>query len=241
MAPGNFTPAIFAQNYYIASVRNLDDNTSPIVSSLQSNAIVPLLIAVLVILLMELIAVKKFKIGALFTAIFRGFCVSFYQNFTYHSSWFCFIQVLILTFPLVIFNASFNTRTLVGNRDVKIDTLKDVIIYNKIPYFVEGISKYDFFKSKVNKEYAEIYRRSVQAGYGKPFPGNMPRLKRRDLLVTFVTETPKRLIAASTVKYSTLEHNQNYYFSARPFHSSLQAMLLNYNISKSASTKLHSL
>ncbi|XP_025017333.1 uncharacterized protein LOC112539226 [Tetranychus urticae] len=241
-APGYFTSVISEQNYYISTLRNLDDNTSAVVSSLTSVTVIPFLLAILAILILELIAVEHFKIDALLTAIYRSFGASFRQHFTRRSTSLCLIQMLILMFPLFIFNASFNTQTIVGNRDYKIDTLKDVISQGKTPFFIEGISMYDFFKAEVNKDYAAIYERSVAAGLEEPFPlGPIPVFERRDLMVTFVSGIGKKLTPLISSVSGTIKTNQEQYFSAKPFHRSLQSMLYSYNVSKSFRTKINTL
>ncbi|XP_015789386.1 uncharacterized protein LOC107366316 [Tetranychus urticae] len=227
-APGHFTSVISEQLFYVSTVRNLDDNTSTVVSSLTSISVIPVLLAILSILILELIAVNRFKIEALLTAIYKSFGISLHQHFTQRSSLLCFIQMIILMFPFFIFNASFNTQTIVGNRDYKIDTLKDAMNKGKIPFFIEGISKYDFFKAQVTKDYADVYERSVAAGLDEPFPlGPIPVFERRDKMVTFVSGIGKKLtplLAAASLR----KNNQEQYFSVKPFHRSLQSMLFGY-------------
>ncbi|XP_025017318.1 uncharacterized protein LOC107365440 [Tetranychus urticae] len=150
--------------------------------------------------------------------------------------------MLISMFPLFIFNASFNTQTIVGNRDYKIDTLKDVISQGKTPFFIEGLSLYDFFKAEVNKDYAAIYERSVAAVLEEPFPlGPIPVFERRDKMVTFVSGIGKKLTPLVSSVSGTIKTNQEQYFSAKPFHRSLQSMLYSYNVSKSFRTKINTL
>uniref|UniRef100_T1KM95 Uncharacterized protein n=1 Tax=Tetranychus urticae TaxID=32264 RepID=T1KM95_TETUR len=171
---------------------------SALISSLTSVQAIPLLLAVLTILILELIAVKHFKIEALLTAIFKSFGISFYQDLSHRSSWLCLIQMLILMFPVFIFNSAFSTQTIVGTTDYKVDTLKDVIEQGKIPRFLEGISMYDFFKGKVNKDYAEIYERAVAKGFGEPFPlGPITGVDRLDKMVTFVSGIGRKLAPLS--------------------------------------------
>ncbi|XP_025017299.1 uncharacterized protein LOC112539204 [Tetranychus urticae] len=178
---------------------------------------------------MQLIAVKSCKIDALSTAIFR----SFDQNSSHPSSWRCLIQMLILMFPVFIFNSAFSTQTLVGSADYKIDTLKDVINRGKIPCFFEGISMHDFFKAKVTKEYDDIYERSVSEGFGETFPlGPIPVLEKSESMVTFLSSVGRKLapLVSSVSGYGKV--NQEHYFSAKPFHKSLRAILYSHNISK---------
>uniref|UniRef100_T1KME0 Ionotropic glutamate receptor C-terminal domain-containing protein n=1 Tax=Tetranychus urticae TaxID=32264 RepID=T1KME0_TETUR len=190
-APGYFTSVISEQNYYISTLRNLDDNTSTVVSSLTSVTVIPFLLAILATLILELIAVEHFKIDAL---------------------------------------------------DYKIDTLKDVISQGKTPFFIEGLSLYDFFKAEVNKDYAAIYERSVAAVLEEPFPlGPIPVFERRDKMVTFVSGIGKKLTPLVSSVSGTIKTNQEQYFSAKPFHRSLQSMLYSYNVSKSFRTKINTL
>uniref|UniRef100_T1KQM2 Solute-binding protein family 3/N-terminal domain-containing protein n=1 Tax=Tetranychus urticae TaxID=32264 RepID=T1KQM2_TETUR len=194
-APGHFTSVISEQLFYVSTVRNLDDNTSTVVSSLTSISVIPVLLAILSILILELIAVNRFKIEALLTAIYKSFGISLHQHFTQH---------------------------------YKIDTLKDAMNKGKIPFFIEGISKYDFFKAQVTKDYADVYERSVAAGLDEPFPlGPIPVFERRDKMVTFVSGIGKKLtplLAAASLR----KNNQEQYFSVKPFHRSLQSMLFGY-------------
>uniref|UniRef100_T1KMC3 Uncharacterized protein n=1 Tax=Tetranychus urticae TaxID=32264 RepID=T1KMC3_TETUR len=72
-APGHFTSVISEENFFIFSTRNLSLDSSAVVSSITSVTAIPLLLAILTILILELIAVKRFKIAALLTATFRSF------------------------------------------------------------------------------------------------------------------------------------------------------------------------
>ncbi|XP_025017297.1 uncharacterized protein LOC112539203 [Tetranychus urticae] len=233
-APGYFTSVTSEEKFYIASTRNLNPGASAVVSSLTSISVVPLLLAVLAILILELIAVKHYKIEALVTSIYQGFGVSLRQHFTRRSLWLCLIQMLILMFPVFIFNAAFSTQTIVGDRDYKIDTLKDVVRQNKIPYFTEGISVYDLFKGKVNKDYADVYQRAVSKGYGEPMPlGPIPEFESWEKIVSFVSSIGRKLIPLFLSKSDLIKPNQMTYFSAKPFHSSLKALFFSYNASES--------
>uniref|UniRef100_T1KMD3 Ionotropic glutamate receptor L-glutamate and glycine-binding domain-containing protein n=1 Tax=Tetranychus urticae TaxID=32264 RepID=T1KMD3_TETUR len=233
-APGYFTSVISEEKFYIASTRILDPGSSAVVSSLTSVTAIPLLSAVLSILILELIAVKSFKIDALLTAIFRSFGISFYQNISHRSSWLCLIQMLILMFPVFIFNAAFSTQTIVGDRDYKIETLKDVVRQNKIPYFTEGISMYDFFKGKVNEDYADVYERAVAKGYGEPFPlGPIPMFERRDKMFSFVSSMGRKLTPLVLPESDAMKANQIVHFSTKPFHRALKALFFSYNASES--------
>uniref|UniRef100_T1KME8 Uncharacterized protein n=1 Tax=Tetranychus urticae TaxID=32264 RepID=T1KME8_TETUR len=163
-APGYFTSVVFEENFYIVSIRNLNKDHSAMISSLTSVTVIPLLLAILAILILELIAVKCFKIEALLSGILKSFGISFYQHLSPRSSWLCVIQMLILMFPVFIFNAAFSTQAIVGTADSKIDTLRDIIDQGKIPFFVEGMSMHDLFKSKVTKDYSDNYERAVAEG-----------------------------------------------------------------------------
>uniref|UniRef100_T1KMC4 Uncharacterized protein n=1 Tax=Tetranychus urticae TaxID=32264 RepID=T1KMC4_TETUR len=201
-APGYFTSVISEMDYYILTRRNLNDLTSALISSLTSVEAIPLLLAVLVILILEIIAVKHFKIDALLTATFRSF----------------------------------------GTSDYKVDTLQDVIEQGKIPCFFEGISLYDFFKGKVNKDYAEIYERAVAKGYGEPIPlGPIADRGRLDKMVTFISGIGRKLTPLSAAGSNLIVPNQVQYFSEKPFHRSLQAMLFNRNTSESLKKRFDTL
>ncbi|XP_025017307.1 uncharacterized protein LOC112539208 isoform X1 [Tetranychus urticae] len=242
MAPGIFTPVISEMDYYILTHRYLNDASSALISSLTSVQAIPLLLAVLTILILELIAVKSFKIEALLTAIFRSFGISFYQDLSHRSSWLCLIQMLILMFPVFIFGAAFSTQTIVGDRDYKIDTLKDVIKQGNMPFFIEGISMYDFFKSKVNKDYAAVYERAVANGFGEPMPlGPIADKYRLEKLATFVSDIGRKVAPLFAAGSNLLKPNQVQYFSAKPFHKSLQAMLFSYNTSESLKKRFDTL
>ncbi|XP_025017317.1 uncharacterized protein LOC112539217 [Tetranychus urticae] len=232
-APGYFASVISEEEFYIVSVRNLYKDDSAIISSLTSISVVPLLLAVLLISIMELITVKYFKIAALVTSIYQGFGVSMRQHFTRRSSWLCLIQMLILMFPVFVFNAAFSTQTIVGTADYKIDTLRDIIDQGKIPFFIEGVSMHDYFKAKVTKDYADNYERAVAEGFKEPFPlGPIPSLERKELMVTFISGVGKKLGPLATSSSDLLAPNQEQYYSAKPFHKSLQAVLFSYNASK---------
>ncbi|XP_025017329.1 uncharacterized protein LOC112539223 [Tetranychus urticae] len=241
-APGYFTPVISEQNFYIFSTRNLNLDSSAVVSSLTSGTVTPLLLAILAILLLELVAVKHFKIEALLTATFRSFGISFHQNSSQTSSWLCLIQMLILMFPVFIFNSAFSTQTIVGTADYKIDTLQDVINQGRIPFFLEGISMHDFFKAKVTKDYADIYERGVSAGFGEAFQlGPIPVFEKSEMMVTFISSVGRKLAPLMSSVSGFAKANQEHYFSAKPFHKSLQAILFSRNTSKPIRRKFDTL
>ncbi|XP_025017324.1 uncharacterized protein LOC112539220 [Tetranychus urticae] len=241
-APGYFTSVISEENFYIVSIRNLNKDHSATISSLTSITAIPLLLAVLATLILELIAVKRFKIEALLTAIFRSFGISFYQHLSHRALWFRLIQMLILMFPVFIFNAAFSTKTIVGKADLKIDTLRDIINQGKTPFFIEGISMYDFFKAKVTRDYADNYRRAVAEGFKEPFPlGPIPSFERNELMVTFVSGVGRKLSPLAASSSDLLKPNQEQYYSAKPFHRSLQAMLFSYNTSESTRKRFDTL
>ncbi|XP_015788411.1 uncharacterized protein LOC107365433 isoform X1 [Tetranychus urticae] len=145
-------------------------------------------------------------------------------------------------FPVFIFNSAFSTQTIIGTSDYKVDTLQDVIEQGKIPCFFEGISLYDFFKGKVNKDYAEIYERAIAKGHGEPMPlGPIADRGRLDKLVTFVSGIGRKLTPLSAAESNLIVPNQVQYFSEKPFHRSLQAMLFNHNTSESLKKRFDTL
>ncbi|XP_015788361.1 uncharacterized protein LOC107365390 [Tetranychus urticae] len=232
-APGYFSSVIAEEKFYIFSTRNLNLDSSAVVSSLTSVTVIPLLLAILAILILELIAVKHFKLEALVTATFRSFGISFYQDLSHRSSWLCLIQMLILMFPVFIFNSAFSTQTIVGTADYKIDTLKDVIEQGRIPFFLEGISMHDFFKAKVTKDYADIYERSVSEGFGEAFQlGPIPVFEKSELMITFLSTVGRKVAPLMSLVSGFAKINQEHYFSAKPFHKSLRAILYSYNTSE---------
>ncbi|XP_025017327.1 uncharacterized protein LOC112539221 [Tetranychus urticae] len=136
-------------------------------------------------------------------------------------------------FPVFIFNSAFSTQTIVGTADYKIDTLKDVISQGRIPFFLEGISMYDFFKGKVSKEYDDIYKRSVSEGFGEAFQlGPVPVFEKSELMVTFLSSVGRKLAPLMSLVSGYGKINQEHYFSEKPFHKSLRAILFSHNISK---------
>uniref|UniRef100_T1KMC6 Uncharacterized protein n=1 Tax=Tetranychus urticae TaxID=32264 RepID=T1KMC6_TETUR len=219
-APGYFTSVTSEMDYYILTQCDIIGGLT----------------------VLEIIAVKHFKIDALLAATFRSFGISFHQHSSNHSSWFCLIQILILMFPVFIFNSAFSTQTIIGTSDYKVDTLQDVIEQGKIPCFFEGISLYDFFKGKVNKDYAEIYERAIAKGHGEPMPlGPIADRGRLDKLVTFVSGIGRKLTPLSAAESNLIVPNQVQYFSEKPFHRSLQAMLFNHNTSESLKKRFDTL
>uniref|UniRef100_T1KMD4 Uncharacterized protein n=1 Tax=Tetranychus urticae TaxID=32264 RepID=T1KMD4_TETUR len=163
-------------------------------------------------------------------------------NSSHTSSWLCLIQMLILMFPVFIFNSAFSTQTIVGTADYKIDTLKDVINQGRIPFFLEGISMHDFFKAKVTKDYAGIYERSVSEGFGEAFQlGPIPVFEKSELMVTFISSVGRKLAPLMSSVSGFAKANQEHYFSAKPFHKSLQSILFSYNISKPIRRKFDTL
>uniref|UniRef100_T1KYJ3 Ionotropic glutamate receptor L-glutamate and glycine-binding domain-containing protein n=1 Tax=Tetranychus urticae TaxID=32264 RepID=T1KYJ3_TETUR len=193
--PGQFTPVISEESYYIHSIRVLGGgNTSALTNSF---------------------------------------------NLSRHSTWFCLILMIILMFPVYIFNASFSTQTIVGNNDVKIETLRDVITYDKTPFFYEGISMYDWFKAKVSKDYGDIYERSKSKGFEKPYPlGLFRKFTPADKMVTFFSTLGVK-IGASLGASVIHEPNQVQYISERPFHRSLQALLLGFTTPESTKKRIN--
>ncbi|XP_025017304.1 uncharacterized protein LOC112539206 [Tetranychus urticae] len=141
--------------------------------------------------------------------------------------------MLILMFPVFIFNSAFSTQTLVGSADYKIDTLKDVINRGKIACFFEGISMHDFFKAKVTKEYDDIYERSVSEGFGEAIQlGPIPVFEKGELMVTFLSNVGRKLAPLLSSVSGFAKANQEHHFSAKPFHKSLRAIPYSHNISK---------
>uniref|UniRef100_T1KM98 Uncharacterized protein n=1 Tax=Tetranychus urticae TaxID=32264 RepID=T1KM98_TETUR len=240
--PGYFSSVVSEENFNIFSTRNLNLDNSAVVSSLTSVEASPLLFAILAIFILELIAVKIFNIEALLTAIFRSFGISFYQDLSHRFPWLCLIQMLILMFPVFIINSAFSTQTIVGTADYKIDTLKDVIEQGKIPFFIEGISMYDFFKGKVNKDYADVYERAVANGLDEPFRlGPVPVFEKSELMVTFLSSVGRKLAPLMSSVSTYCKINQEHYFSVQPFHRSLQAMLFSHNTSESTRKRFDTL
>uniref|UniRef100_T1KME7 Solute-binding protein family 3/N-terminal domain-containing protein n=1 Tax=Tetranychus urticae TaxID=32264 RepID=T1KME7_TETUR len=232
-APGYFSAVISEDRFYIFSTRDLHPEDSAVVSSLTSITVIPLLLAILAILILEFTVVKHFKLEALVTAIFRSFGITFHQHFYNRSAWLCLVQMFILMFPVFIFSAAFRTQTIVGTADYKIDTLRDVIDQGKIPFFLEGISLHDFFKAKVTKDYADNYERAVTEGLEKPFPlGRLPEFERKELMITFVSGVGKKLAPLMTSVSGFTDINREGYYSAKPFHKSLQAILFSFNASE---------
>uniref|UniRef100_T1KYJ5 Solute-binding protein family 3/N-terminal domain-containing protein n=1 Tax=Tetranychus urticae TaxID=32264 RepID=T1KYJ5_TETUR len=237
-APGGFTPVISEESYYISSIRNLNDGTSAVVSSLASVNTIPIILAILIVLLLELVVTKHFNIESIVNVIYQSFGTSFYQNLSRHSAWFCLILMIILMFPVYIFDASFSTQTIVGTNDVKIDTLRDVITYGKISFFIEGISMYDWFKAKVTKDYGDIYERSKSNGLDKPFElGPVPIFRPADRMVLPVSTLGVKI--APLVAPEILGPSQVHYFSERPFHKSVQALLLSFKTPKSIKRRVN--
>uniref|UniRef100_T1KKS4 Uncharacterized protein n=1 Tax=Tetranychus urticae TaxID=32264 RepID=T1KKS4_TETUR len=226
--PGQFTPVISEESYYISSIRKVGGGASAVVSSLASVNTIPILLAILIVLLLELTVIKRFNIASITNAIYQSFGTSFYQNLSRHSTWFCLVLMIIIMFSVYIFDASFNTQTIVGTNDVKVETLRDVITYDKIPFFVEGISMYDWFKAKVTKDYGDIYERSKSNGLDKPYElGPIPVFRPVDRMVTFLSSLGVKIarLGADEILH---EPNQVHYFSERPFHRSVQALLLSF-------------
>uniref|UniRef100_T1KKS3 Uncharacterized protein n=1 Tax=Tetranychus urticae TaxID=32264 RepID=T1KKS3_TETUR len=236
--PGQFTPVISEESYYISSIRNMGGGTSAFIDSFISVNTIPILLAILIVLLLELAVIKHFNIESIVKAIYQSFGTSFYQKLSRHSTWFCLILMIIIMFPVYIFNASFNTQTIVGTNDVKIDTLRDVITYNKIPFFFEGISMFDLFKAKVTKDYGDIYEQSKSKGYDKPYKlGLIPVFRPADRMVTFISTLGVKMARLGSDEIH--EPNQVHHFSERPFHRSVQALLLSFETPESIKRRIH--
>uniref|UniRef100_T1KYH0 Receptor ligand binding region domain-containing protein n=1 Tax=Tetranychus urticae TaxID=32264 RepID=T1KYH0_TETUR len=119
-----------------------------------------------------------------------------------------------------------------------VNTLRDVIKYGKIPFFIEGISMYDLFKAKVTKEYAEIYERAKSKGFAKPYElGPFPVIGSYISMVTFISTLGVKVapLGASEI----LEPNKVQYISDRPFHRSVQALLMSSKTPKSIRRRVH--
>uniref|UniRef100_T1KAT4 Ionotropic glutamate receptor C-terminal domain-containing protein n=1 Tax=Tetranychus urticae TaxID=32264 RepID=T1KAT4_TETUR len=229
--PGRFSQVISEEDYLISSIRNTIDDTSAVVSSLISIYSIPVLVAILAIFILELAAVKYFNIKSLFTVIYKTFVISFNQHLTNRSSLLCFTQMIILMIPLYIFGAAFNTQTIVGNNDVKIETLRDIVDYDKSPFFIEGLSMYDLFAAKVTRDYGDVFEKAKAEGLDQPFElGPIPFMKEeKDKMCTFLSGKSKKLAQIAISSNGFLEANQELYFSERPFHKSLQAILVDFN------------
>uniref|UniRef100_T1KYJ1 Ionotropic glutamate receptor C-terminal domain-containing protein n=1 Tax=Tetranychus urticae TaxID=32264 RepID=T1KYJ1_TETUR len=215
--PGQFTPVISEESYYIHSIRTLGGGTAAFIDSFISVNTIPILLAILIVFLLELAVVKCFNIESIFNAIYQSFGTSFYQNLSRHST--C-------------------TQTIVGNNEVKIETLRDVITYDKTPFYFEGISMYDWFKAKVTKDYGDIYERSKSKGFEKPYPlGLFRKFRPADRMVTFVSALGIKIapLGAAVVH----EPNQYQHISERPFHRSVQALLLSFETPESTKKRVH--
>uniref|UniRef100_T1KME5 Uncharacterized protein n=1 Tax=Tetranychus urticae TaxID=32264 RepID=T1KME5_TETUR len=98
---------------------------------------------------------------------------------------------------------------------------------------------HDFFKGKVNEDYADIYKRSVSEGFGEAFPlGPIPVFEKSELMVTFLSSVGRKLTPVMSSVSGFAKANQELYFSAKPFHKSLRAMLFSYNTSQLTRKKL---
>ncbi|XP_025017936.1 uncharacterized protein LOC112539539 [Tetranychus urticae] len=233
--PGRFTPVISEESYYISSIRNLGDGTSAVVPSLVSVNTIPILLAIFIVLILKLVVIKRFNIESVVKAIYQSFGTSFYKNLSRKSTWFCLILMVILMFPVFIFNASFNTQTIVGNADVKIDTLRDIVYYGKSPIFIEGMSMYDLFKAKVTKDYGDVYEKAKAKGFGVPFQlGPIPGVESiKDSVAVLISSKAKRLAPVVGASSGYVDPNQEMYFSERDFHRSLQAILMSHKLAAS--------
>ncbi|XP_025017960.1 uncharacterized protein LOC112539547 [Tetranychus urticae] len=238
-APGQFTSAMSEESYYIHSLRVLGGgNTSALTNSFVSVNTIPILLAIFIVLLLELVVIKRFNIESIVNAIYQSFGTSFYQNLSRHSTWFYLILMIIIMFPVYIFNASFSTETIVGNNDVKIETLRDVINYDKTPFFYEGISMYDWFKAKVTKDYGDIYERSKSKGYDEPYKlGPIPVFRPAEKMVTFISTLGVKVAPLGVS--GILEPNHVQYISERPFHRSVQALLLGFKIPEATKKRIN--
>ncbi|XP_025017956.1 uncharacterized protein LOC112539546 [Tetranychus urticae] len=68
--PGQFTPVISEESYYIHSIRVLGGgNTSALTNSFVSVNTIPILLAILIVFLLELAVVKRFNIESIINAI----------------------------------------------------------------------------------------------------------------------------------------------------------------------------
>uniref|UniRef100_T1KME6 Uncharacterized protein n=1 Tax=Tetranychus urticae TaxID=32264 RepID=T1KME6_TETUR len=100
----------------------------------------------------------------------------------------------------------------------------------------------DTQKAPVTKDYADNYERAVAEGFEEPFPlGPIPVFKRREQMLTFVSGVGKKLGPLAADSSDLLKPNQEHYFSAKPFHRSLQAMIFSYNASESHRKRMNTL
>lgn len=231
-ASGYFSPVISEENYYICSLKRSFDETSPVVSSLSSYNSIPLLIALSVVLMTELAFTKYLNIESLVAAFYQTVSISLHHNISRHSKWLSFICLIILMFPVFIFNASFNTQTVVPNIDTKINTLRDVVTHKKTPIFFEGISMYDLFKAKVTKDYADVYELAKAKGFDKPFKlGMLPDKDfQRQEIAASISGTLSRFSPLFATSSGLLDFNEQVYLSEKPFHKSQQAMLFSHKL-----------
>ncbi|XP_053201751.1 uncharacterized protein LOC128386706 [Panonychus citri] len=92
----------------------------------------------------------------------------FYQYIAYRSI-FRLSQLILIVFLTSIFTASFSTGTISGTGDIRVNTLREIVDYDKTPIFFERISMFDLFERKVTKEYADVYKLAESKGTAKAF------------------------------------------------------------------------
>lgn len=173
----------------------------------------------------------------------NGFCLKLFQTF---SSYLAILfgqfnpdqqnnltliriyQSFILLVSLTLFNATFNTSTITGENQGKIDTLRDVVVQDKIPIFLEGLSLFELFQTGVTHEHREVFKLANRKKSTQPFG-----LTSTDI---FETLSPKYAILVSEraghsgmIIPSALGNTYvaKIYRSKKPYHRGLLAYIVN--------------
>lgn len=140
---------------------------------------------------------------------------------------FRWLQLIMLSICLNVFTAAFNTSTIVGKGDPRVNELSDVVEYDKTPCFFQGISMYELFEGKVTKAYADVYEQAERKGTSKPIPiGSLPDYQEYGPdIVKFESEKAGKI--GNSVDGTNHPASEFSYWSPKPFYRSSNAFIFN--------------
>ena len=236
-APGWFTPVIQEESYYIYSIPYSSEwKTQDISKSL-------IVFDLMIIWLTVLIVTYVLETVIMFTKTnpLNGLCSLLGETFSHYFSILFgqfnpnsnnnlirIYQSFLLLMSLCLFNATFNTSTIIGETIGKVDTLQDVVTQDKIPVFLEGLSLFELFQIGITQDHREVYKLAERKQTMQAFGLSPTEL--------FEALSPKHAILVSakvgdsgTILPSALGNNhfEKFYRSKKPYHRGLLAYIVN--------------
>lgn len=148
------------------------------------------------------------------------------------------VQIIGIMLFTMTLSASFSTSTIVGNDEVKINTLRDVITQNKKPLWIEGESMAELFQHGVTTDYRDVHELAKRKGTVAPIPISSLGLfdnMEPDLAYFCSNEIARAVNKISIALGKTIAQHE--YKSPKPYHRALAAFLLSPSHDKKEITK----